>query len=127
MNWMEEEMNHDFKKDIQNGKIWGLKLIRSPIAVIEDNHYADIFNVAREIVGCDEEKFYLRTRRNKPKYIDYKNYEYQAPIGSNPTDNWVDYEGYFGAFDFYDGNILRASVKDDDIPICTEYEVIHAY
>ena len=121
------------KKDIQEGKIWGLRLIKTPTEVIRDNSYAMMFNIVREISGFDEKKFFLKTKRNVPSYFDYKNYEYQKPDGYVTTDNYCECEAYYGAFNYYDGNILRSTqyfpscINEEDQVQVTEYEVLHIY
>ena len=123
----------DLKKDIQEGKIWGLRLIKTPVEVIRDNSYAMLFNMVREISGFDDEKFFLRTKQNNPVYYDYKNYDYQKPNGYVSGDEYCECEAYYRAFNYYDGNILRASeyfsscINEEDQNQVTEYEVLHIY
>ena len=133
MIFVPDEMKEQLINDIKEGKIWGLRLIKTPTEVIRDNSYAMMFNIVREISGFDEEKFFLRTKRNVPCYIDYKNYEYQKPNGYVSTDECYEAEAYFQAFEYYDGDILRSTQyfpscinKEDQVQII-EYEVLRSY
>lgn len=132
---MKKEIQEQLKYDIAKGKIWGLRLVKTPIEAIKTNCYGLIFEESREIVGFDEEKFYLKTRYREPTYLpgtfDGKNYA--VPDYSLPTDIYSDVEAYYSAFNYYDGDILRAVCKipaavnpKDSIKI-TEYEVIRSY
>ena len=133
MVYMQEEMIESLKKDIQEGKIWGLRLIKTPVEVIQDNSYAMMFNVVREITGFDDDKFFLKTKRNVPAYYEYKNYDYQKPGGHVSSERYFDCEAYYQAFSYYDGDILRsilnipAAVDEKDAIQIAEYEVLKSY
>lgn len=135
MLFMQEEMQNDFKKDLKEGKIFGLRLVETQNEVIRRNVYADIFGTIREIVGYDDKKFYLRTRRSTPYYLKetYNGSDYVLPDFSLPEDEYYDAEGYFEVFNYYDGNRLKSSqefsamVNQKDIINITEYEVIRSY
>ena len=87
MNWMEEEMNNDFKNDIQSGSIKSLKLICTDNDVIRSNRDAMIFNIERPITKIEENRFWLRTALCKD---------------GAPTGRYEDIEAWYGAFSFYD-------------------------
>ncbi len=117
MVYMQNEMIESLKKDIREGKIWGLKLVKHPCEVIRNNTHGDIFNIVREIVDADDQCFYLRTNC---RHADGKAYLY-------------DCEAYYEAFSYYDGDILRsilnipAAVDEKDAIQITEYEVLRSY
>lgn len=133
MNWMQKEMQEQLMQDIQNHKIWGVRLIKTPIEAIRSNAYADAFMVPREIIDYDEEKFYVKTRRNIPYRSHYNGIDYVSPHCKEKTDQYEACEGYYSAFDYYDGNILRgidyipAAVNPEDQVQITEYEVLWCY
>ena len=109
-----DEMKEQLKKDIEEGKVWGLKMIKCPTEVIRSNRDAQIFGVVNEITRVDGNYFYMK-------------------IFSNITHDYVEGEGCFDAFTFYDGDILRSdryfsicSEEKDQIQT-TEYEVYHIY
>lgn len=114
MIFVPEDMLEQLKADAESGKIWGLRLVKSPVAVIEDNVYADMFGVVREIVKVTKDGFSLRTKRND-------------------ISGECDCEAYYGAFSYYDGDILRAVdhyssvVNEKDGVQVTEYEVLWSY
>ena len=135
MKFVQEEMQNDFKKDLKEGKIFGLRLVKTDNEVIKRNVYAEVFDTILEITRFDENKFYTLIRRREPHYIigSYNGRDYQIPDYSIPTFDYEETEGYFSAFNYYDGNVLRATV---DIPAAvdpkdslkiTEYEVIRSY
>ena len=133
MNYMQKEMREQLMQDIQSGKIWGLRLVKTHVDAIRTNAYADIYLIPREIVKWDDKKFYVKTRRNLPYYSNYNGIDYVTPHCKEKTDEYVLSEGYFDAFEYYDGNILRgidyipAAVNPDDQVQITEYEVLWCY
>ena len=114
MIFVPEGMLEQLKIDINEGKIWGLRLVKSPVAVIEDNKYADMFGIVREIVNPTDDGFSLKTKRND-------------------ICGWCECEAYYSAFSYYDGDILRAVdnysavVDEKDAIQITEYEVLWSY
>jgi hypothetical protein len=111
MNWMEEEMIEELKKDIQSKRIKGLKLIKTPVEVIRNNVHAEIYKAPRRVVMPGKNLFYLETRCADGSF-------YCA-------------EAWYDAFDYYDGKILRNTQKfdkcvypEDEIKV-TEYEVLY--
>lgn len=135
MDDMIKEMIEQFISDLEKGKIFGLQLIRSENDAVKRNCYADIYQTVREIVGFDNEKFYLRTRLSDPYYLQgsTNGSDYCLPDYSIPSDEWYNAEAYFSAFDYYDGNTLRsiqkfpAAVIEKDSVVVTEYKVIRSY
>ena len=113
MLYMVKEMQDELMQDIRDGKVFGLKLIKHPVEVIENNRDHEMFGVAREIIAYDDEKFFLRTKSIAGRYIDC--------------------EGYYSAFNYYDGDILRKIeefpnvVDEKDSIKVTEYEVLRSY
>ena len=79
MNWMQKEMRDQLAKDIQEGKIWGLRLTKTHVDAIRNNAYADIYLIPRKIVKADDEKFYVETRINRPYYSQYNGIDYVTP------------------------------------------------
>lgn len=113
----------DIKKDIMSGKIWGLELLDSASETICSNRYADIYKVPRKITKYDDDKFYLRTTcyNTIPRY-EYVNGEYRLIDVILPTKQWEDdFEAYYNAFDYYDGNYLINKEKG------TVYQVLWSY
>lgn len=135
MNFMQKEMQEELKKDILSGKIYGLKLIKTPIEAIRNNRYSLMFGEIREIVNANETCFYLKTRVMEPHYLKgtSNGVDYSISDFSIPTQNYVNCEGYYSAFENYDGHILQAisevpnAVNEKDIAQITEYEVIRGY
>lgn len=136
MKYMPKDMIDELKSDIEYGKIWGLKLVKTPIKVIENNRYSQMFDVSRPITKFDDECFYLKTRRCIPHCLEgtYSGgAKYYEPDYAIPDDIYEECEAYYSAFNYYDGNTLRSTVeipnavnKIDEIKI-TEYEVIRSY
>lgn len=128
------EMQNEFKKDLQDGKIFGLRLVKTPSEVFENNVYGKMFIQTREITGFDEEKFFLKTKRMTPCFYpgSYDGLNYKMPDYGKPN-GYVECEAYFNAFDYYDGDILRstteisAAVDKKDCIQVTEYQVIRSY
>lgn len=133
MKYMQKEMREQLMQDIQSGKIWGLKLVKTHVEAIRSNAYADVYLIPREIVKWDNEKFYVKTRRNIPEYKNYNGIDYVEPSCKEKTEEFELCEGYYNAFDYYDGNILRGideipmAVNPEDQIQITEYEVIWSY
>lgn len=135
MKYMPKEVQDELKLDIKNGKIWGLKLIKTPIHTVERNVYAQIFDCPREIVGFDDNCFYLKTRRCEPHYLEgtYNPVSYYESDFSIPDDIYEECEAYYQAFNYYDGNILKSiteignPVNETDRIQETVYEVIRSY
>lgn len=133
MNWMQKEMRDQLAKDIQEGKIWGLRLTKTHVDAIRNNAYADIYLIPRKIVKADDEKFYVETRINHPYYSQYNGIDYVTPHCLEKTEQYELCEGYYDAFDYYDGNYLRgtdyipAAVNEEDQVQITEYEVLWCY
>ena len=113
MVYMEKKMQDELMQDIQEGKIFGLRLIEHPIAIIQNNVDAEMFGIVREIIDCDKEKFFLKTKSIAGQYFDC--------------------EAYYAAFNYYDGDILRKIeefpnvVDEKDSVKVTEYEVLRSY
>lgn len=107
------EMQDQLRSDVENGIIAGLRLIKTDNEVIKSNRDADIYKVFRPIVASDENCFYVETKTAKGDYLDL--------------------EAYYGAFDYYDGDILRAvtqipsAVYKEDMILTDEWEVIRSY
>ena len=135
MNYMAKEIQDELKRDIQDGKIWGLKLVSTSVDVLKRDQYALIFGEPREIVGFDNECFYLRTRYSESHYLpgSYDGKNYVVADYSIPTQTYFNAEAYYKAFNYYDGNILRSTteiknaVNPKDIIQITEYQVIRSY
>lgn len=133
MKYMQKEMREQFMQDIQSGKIWGLKLVKTQVEAIRSNAYADVYLIPREIVKWDNEKFYVKTRRNIPEYKNYNGIDYVVPHCKEKTEQFELCESYYNAFDYYDGNILRGideipmAVNPEDSVQITEYEIIWSY
>ena len=130
---MQKEMQVDLKKDVESGKIFGLRLIKTDNEVIEHDCYAEMFETVREIVGFDDRRFYLKTRMRDPHYLGYNGVEYTIPDFAVSSFKYSDCEAYYETFNYYDGNILRsvnefpAAVNEEDKVSVTEYEVIWGY
>ena len=129
------EMIQELKDDIENGKLYGLKLVKTSNEVIKRNLYGEMYEVIREIVGFDNEKFYLRTKLREPRFItgSCNGTEYCIPDYSISSNRYCDCEAYYNAFNFYDGNILRCvlnfpdAINKKDSVIVDEYQVIRSY
>lgn len=98
-----KEMQEELMQDIQEGKIYALRCTKLNI----DPHsyvYPLIFDVVRKITGFDENCFYVEGC-----------------------------EAYYGAFSYYDGNILKSTTEipmavDPEKSVLTdEFEVIRSY
>ena len=130
---MQEEMQRQLQKDIESGKIYGLRLIRVDNDVVHNNCYADMFDEIREITRSDSKRFFLKTRRKEPHYLGYNGVDYRIPDYSIPSFEYTGCEAYYQAFSYYDGKILRAvhefpaAVNPEDQISVTEYEVIMGY
>lgn len=135
MKYMPKDMIKDLKSDIKNGKIWGLKLVKTTTEVIQNNCYAQLYLEPREIVSFDDNCFYLKTRINQPHYLSgtYNPVDYYSPDYSIPDDIYTNAEAYYNAFSYYDGHYLKSiqeipnAVNANDQIQITEYEVIRSY
>ena len=133
MKYMQKEMQEQFKEDILSGKIWGLRLVKTPNDVIRNNAYADIYGIPRQIVNADENKFYLKTRINDPYRSQYNGRDYVAPTCLRKTEEHELLEAHYDGFDYYDGSCVQSSVEipaavnSEDIVLISEQEVIWSY
>lgn len=133
MKYMQKEMLEQFMQDLHDGKIWGLRLVKTPINAIHNNAYGDIFGIPRQIVKSDNEKFYMLSRRNKPYFSGYNGIDYVEPHCKEKTDIYAKTEAYYSAFNYYDGCTLQSitevqsPVNEDKSVLITEYEIIRSY
>ena len=83
----------------------------------------------------DDKCFFLKTKLRDPYYLknEYNGKDYCMPKHSRPLEKYSDIEGYYTAFNYYDGDILRsteefpAAVDPKDAVSITEYEVLWCY
>lgn len=135
MDFMTKEMQEKLKKDIITGKIYGLKLVSTPIEAIRRNQYAKIFEEVRPVVEADDERFILLTRRQEPHYLPgtYDGTGHYFADFSIPDQKYCDAEAYYSAFDYYDGHTLKSivnipsAVNEKDRIQITVYEVVRSY
>lgn len=84
----------NLKEDIRTGAIHFMCLVDTDTDVIRTNRDAMMFNVWRSVATITDDYFTLKT---------------QSCVDGVPSGVWGECEGYYQAFVYYDGKILKSA------------------